>query len=159
MRRDPQPENDSRLQSAVLDALAGDGSGEGSVLPAEIGVGVRDGVVSLTGEVDSLMKRTRAERAAEDVPGVRSVANDITVRLSQDERRTDTDIASDALIALVADDRVPDKTIKPRVQDGWIWLVGEADDECQRRAATDAVEGIAGVKGVTNVVRLKQRRA
>jgi len=155
MHRDLQLENDSRLQSAVLDALAG----EGSVLTAEIGVGVRDGVVSLTGEVDSLVKRTRAERTVEGVPGVRSVANDIAVRLSRDERRTDTDIASDALNALEADDRVPDKTIKPRVQDGWIWLVGEADDDCQRRAARDAVEGIVGVKGVTNVVRLKQRRA
>jgi osmotically-inducible protein OsmY len=93
------------------------------------------------------------------MPGVRSVANDITVRLTQDQRRTDTDIASDAVNALVADDRVPDKTIKPRVQDAWIWLVGEADDDDERRAAAAAVEGIAGVKGVTNVVRLKQRRA
>jgi len=155
MRRDPQLEIDSRLQSAVLAALA-DG---GSLAPAEIGVGVRDGVVSLTGEVDSLMKRTRAERAVEGVQGVRSVANDITVRLSRDQRRTDSDIALDAVNALVADDRVPDKTIKPRVQDGWIWLVGEADDERQRRAAGQAVENIAGVKGVTNVVRLKRLRA
>jgi osmotically-inducible protein OsmY len=155
MRRDPQLEIDSRLQSAVLDALAR----EGSLLPAEIGVGVREGVVSLMGEVDSLIKRTRAERTVENLPGVRSVANDITVRLTQDQRRTDTDIASDAVNALVADDRVPDKTIKPRVQDAWIWLVGEADDDDERRAAAAAVEGIAGVKGVTNVVRLKQRRA
>jgi osmotically-inducible protein OsmY len=155
MRNDPQLEIDSRLQSAVLDALAG----EGSLLPAEIGVGVRDGVVSLTGEVDSLMKRTRAERTVENMPGVRTVANDITVRLNQDQRRTDTDIARDAVNALVADGDVPDKTIKPRVQDGWIWLVGEADDERQRRAAGRAVEEISGVKGVTNVVRLKRRRA
>jgi len=155
MRRDTRLEIDSRLQSAVLDALAG----EGSVLPAEIGVGVRDGVVSLMGEVDSLMKRTRVERTVESIPGVRSVANDITVRLAGDQRRSDTDIARDAVNALVADDRVPEKTIKPRVQDGWIWLVGEADDESQRRAASRAVEDIAGVKGVTNVVRLKQPRA
>jgi len=122
-------------------------------------VGVRDGVVTLMGEVDSLMKRTRAERTVEGVRGVRSVANDIAVRLAGDQRRTDTDIARDAVDALAADDRVPEKTLKPRVQDGWIWLVGEADDETQRCAAERAVEDIAGVKGVTNVVRLKQRRA
>lgn len=154
MSRDLRLEMDSRLQSAVLDAIAADGC----VAAAEIGVGVRDGVVSLTGEVDSLVKRTRSERAAEGVPGVRSVANDITVRLSPGERRTDGDIALDALNALVADEEVPDKTIKPRVQDGWIWLVGEADDEGQRSAAVRAVETIPGVKGVTNVVRMKQRR-
>ena len=155
MFREPQLNLDSRLQSAVLDALALDGC----VASADIGVGVREGVVSLTGEVDSLVKRTRAARAVEGVPGVRSVANDIAVRLRQDQRRTDSDIAHEAVSALVADDEVPDRTIKPRVQDGWIWLVGEADGEGQRRAAMRAVENIAGVKGVTNVVRLKQRRA
>ncbi|HEY2162946.1 MAG TPA: BON domain-containing protein [Gemmatimonadaceae bacterium] len=140
MLRDPQLQLDSRLQSAVLDALAVDDS----LAPAEIAVGVREGVVSLTGEVDSLVRRTRAARAVEGVPGMRSVANDITVRLNHDQRRTDTDIALDAVNALVADDTVPDKTIKPRVQDGWIWLIGEADDERQRRAAERAVEDIMG---------------
>jgi osmotically-inducible protein OsmY len=155
MFRDRQLDIDARLQAAVLDAIAADGCG-GS---AEIGVGAREGVVSLTGEVDSLVKRTRAARAAEGVRGVRSVANDITVRLNQDQRRTDADIACDAVNALVADDEVPEKTIKPRVQDGWIWLVGEADDERQTRAAARAVEAIAGVRGVTSVVRLKRHRA
>jgi osmotically-inducible protein OsmY len=155
MRSGTQLQADAQLQSAVLAALGADGD----VASTDIGVGVRDGVVSLTGEVDSLLKRTRARRAAEGVPGVRSVANDITVRLSQDHRRTDLDIADDALSALEADVEVPDKKIKPRVQDGWIWLVGEAEDERQRRAAERAVEGIAGAKGVTNVVRLKPSRA
>jgi osmotically-inducible protein OsmY len=155
MWRNRQLEMDSRLQSAVLDVLAADGC----LASAEMGVAVRDGVVSLTGEVDSLVKRTRAARAVEGVPGVRSLANDVTVRLTQDQRRTDNDIARDAISALVADDEVPDKTIKPRVQDGWIWLVGEADDERQRLAAGRAIEEIAGVKGVTNVVRLKRLRA
>ena len=155
MRSSSQLQGDAQLQSAVLGALGK----VGSLAPTDIGVGVRDGVVSLTGEVDSLLKRTRAGRAAEGVAGVRSVANDITVRLSQDHRRTDLDIAHDALSALEADVEVPDKTIKPRVQDAWIWLVGEAEDERQRRAAEHAVEGIAGAKGVTNVVRLKRSHA
>ena len=123
MRSSSQLQVDAQLQSAVLGALGADGS----FAPTDIGVGVRDGVVSLTGEVDSLLKRTRAGRAAEGVAGVRSVANDITVRLSLDHRRTDLDIAHDALRALEADVEVPDKTIKPRVQDAWIWLVGEAE--------------------------------
>lgn len=152
MQSRSQLQLDAQLQSAVLGALDADGS----CAPTDIGVAVSDGVVSLTGEVDSLLKRTRAGRAAEGVAGVRSVANDITVRLSQDHRRTDLDIAHDALSALEADVEVPDKTIKPRVQDAWIWLVGEAENERQRRAAESAVESIAGVKGVTSVVRLKR---
>lgn len=155
MRSDPQFESDSRLQSAVLAALGADHT----LTSAEIGVGVREGVVSLTGDVDSLMKRTRATRAVEAVPGVRAVANDITVRLTNDQRRTDQDIARDALSALEADVDVPDKTIKPYVQQAWIWLVGEAENECQRRAAERAVQEIAGIRGVRNVVRLKAPRA
>lgn len=155
MRSDPQLELDSRLQSAVLAALGADAN----LSSAEIGVGVREGVVSLSGEVDSLIKRTRAGRAAEAVSGVRAVANDITVRLSFDQRRTDLDIARDALSALEADDEVPDKTIKPYVEQGWIWLVGEADNDSQRHAAERAVQAIAGIRGVRNVVRLKARRA
>ena len=69
----------------------------------------------------------------------------------------DVDIAHAAVGALLWDTEVPDKTIKVRVQNGWVWLVGEADWHFQRRAAERAVENIAGVKGVTNIVRLKPR--
>jgi len=126
---------------------------------ADIAVAVRKGVVSLSGEVDSLQKRTTAAQLAESVPGVQSVANDIVVRFTGDRRRTDLEIAHDAVNALINDTDVPDKTIKVRVQDRWIWLVGEAETEHQRRAAELAVSTIPGIEGVSNVVRLKPLRA
>jgi osmotically-inducible protein OsmY len=155
MRSLPQLELDAQLQAAVLAAIGADDS----LSSAELGVGVREGVVSLTGNVDSLMKRTRAARVAEAVPGVRAIANDIAVRLSFDQRRMDFDIARDALSALEADVDVPDKTIKPYVQQAWIWLVGEAETESQRCAAERAVRDIDGIRGVRNVVRVKARPA
>jgi osmotically-inducible protein OsmY len=144
---------DSQLQADVLEALRADEH----IVASDIGVSARDGVVTLSGEVDSLTKRVAAGRAAEHVRGVRSIANELAVRLPQDRRRTDADIADDVVNALVWDTEVPDKTIKARVQDRWVWLVGEADWHYQRLAAERAVESIAGVKGVTNLVRIKWR--
>lgn len=141
---------DSQIQTEVIDAI----SRTDADLVTAIAVAVRAGVVSLDGEVPSLAKRTSAGHAASTIRGVVSVANDIVVRLPDDQRRTDVDIAEDAANALIRDTDVPDKTIKVRVQDRWIWLVGEAETEHQRRAAERAVENIAGVKGISNVVRL-----
>jgi osmotically-inducible protein OsmY len=141
---------DSQIQTEVIDAI----SRTDADLGPAIAVAVRAGVVSLDGEVPSLAKRTSAGHAASTIRGVVSVANDIVVHLPEDQRRTDVDIAEDAVNALIRDTDVPDKTIKVRVQDRWIWLVGEAETEHQRRAAEHAVENIAGVKGISNVVRL-----
>jgi osmotically-inducible protein OsmY len=141
---------DSQIQIEITDAI----SQIDANLATAIAVAVRAGVVSLDGEVSSLAKRTAAGHAASTIRGVVSVANDIVVRLPEDQRRTDVDIAEDAVDALIKDTDVPDKTIKVRVQDRWIWLVGEAETEHQRRAAEHAVENIPGVKGISNVVRL-----
>lgn len=145
---------DAQLQTDVIEAI---GRADPALATA-IGVAVRAGVVTLTGEVNALSTRTSVGRAASTVRGVVSVANDIVVRLPDDQRRTDVDIAEDAVDALIRDTDVPDKTIKVRVQDRWIWLVGEAETEHQRRAAERAVENIPGVKGISNIVRLVPHR-
>ena len=142
--------SDSELQAAVVERMRLDGR----LAPSDIGVAARDGVVTLNGEVDSLTKRVAAARAAEAVPGVIAVANDIDVRIPGDQRRSDVDIAHDLVEALMWDTDVPDKTIKARVQDQWVWLVGECEWAYQRAAAEHATEHIAGVKGIVNSVRV-----
>jgi len=72
--------------------------------------------------------------------------------------RRDVDIAHDAVNALISDADVPDKTIKVRVQDAWIWLLGHAESPHQREAAERAVRNVSGVKGVTDLVRLERAR-
>ena len=144
---------DSQLQADVLEELRADAR----VNPSEIAVAVKDGVVSLGGEVDTLSKRIAAGQDAERVHGVRAIVNDLRVHLSIDQRSSDSDIAHAAVNALLWDTEVPDKTVKVRVQNGWVWLVGEADWNYQRLAAERAIENIAGVKGVTNIVLLKPR--
>src|SRR5688572_8350458 len=94
---------DTQIQSDVLAELKWDAR----VQPNEIGVTVKDGVVTLTGWVDSYTKKWAAEEAAHRVRGVKAVANDIEVRLPSSSQRTDADIAQAAVRALEWDAFLP----------------------------------------------------
>jgi osmotically-inducible protein OsmY len=120
-------------------------------------VSVKDGVVALTGWVDSFVKKWAAERAAHRVHGVKAVANDIEVRLPTAAERTDPDLAAAAMHALEWDALVPSQNIHVTVTRGWVTLSGEVEWEYQRRAAERAVRRLSGVRGVTNQISLRPR--
>lgn len=117
-----------------------------------IGVGVKDGVVTLTGYIDSYASKLAAERAAERVYGVRAVANDIVVKF--DDERTDTDVAHDCLQALRQRVSVPPQ-VKLAVRYGHVTLEGTVAWMYQRIAAEDAIKPIRGVKGISNQIKLQ----
>jgi len=144
---------DAQIQSDVLAELKWDAR----VMPNEIGVTVKDGVVTLTGWVDSYTKRWVAEEAAHRVRGVKAVANDIEVRLSSGAERNDTDIAAAAARALEWDAFVPIDKIDVTVSKGWVTLKGEVEWQYQKQDAERAVGRLAGVKGVTNLIVVKPR--
>ena len=144
---------DAQIQSDVLAELKWDAR----VMPNEIGVTVKDGVVTLTGWVDSYTKRWVAEEAAHRVRGVKAVANDIEVRLSSGAERNDTDIAAAAARALEWDAFVPVDKIDVTVSKGWVTLKGEVEWQYQKQDAELAVGRLAGVKGVTNLIIVKPR--
>jgi osmotically-inducible protein OsmY len=118
---------------------------------------VKDGVVTLTGWVDSFIKKWAAERAALRVNGVQAVANDIEVRLAPDDERTDADIAEAATRVLQWDTGVPHDSVKVAVSKGWVTLQGEVEWQYQRYAAERAVRALAGVRGVTNLITVRPR--
>ena len=128
---------------------------EPSVKGAEIGVAVKDGVVTLTGYVDSFSEKWAAERATKRVSGVKAVAEEIEVRLPGLSERTDVDIARAAENALGWNVWVPKDRIKVIVERGWITLEGEVDRQYQRETAEDAVLHLTGVKGVSNHIMIK----
>ena len=131
------------LRDAVLEEIDDDPA----VHAWEIGVTAEDGVVTLTGTVESLAMKVAAERAVKRVEGVRSVANDLRVRARNE--RTDTDIARDAVHRLRNNVSIP-VTVKAVVRDGYITLDGTVSWLHQRAAAEIAVKYLAGVKGVSN---------
>ncbi len=145
---------DLQLQQDVLEEL----KFEPSIREEEIGVATKDGVVTLTGFVDSYVERFTAERTAERVGGVKAIADEIKVKLPGTHQRTDTEIAHAAVNALRWDVQVPDDRIKISVDAGWIALDGEADWQYQKRAAEDAVRNLTGVKGVSNLISVKPKK-
>src|ERR1700676_4136279 len=102
---------------------------------AAIGVRVKDGVVTLTGQVESYSEKLAAERAALRVAGVKAVANDLEVRLPGSSERTDEDIARAAVDALKWNVLVPEDRIKVKVSKGWVTVEGRVDWQYQKSAA------------------------
>ncbi|MCU1253066.1 MAG: Transport-associated protein [Edaphobacter sp.] len=140
---------DQEIQADVLAELRWDSS----IQANEIGVAVKDGVVTLTGTVDTYLKKWRAEEAAHRVAGVTAVANDITVRTLGE--RTDTDIAAAAVYALKWNSSVPADKIQVTVDKGWVTLKGEVEWQYQKEEAERAVRQLWGVKGVSNLIAVK----
>ncbi len=125
---------DEAIQTDVLEELKWDSR----VRPNEIGVAVKDGIVTLTGWVDSYLKKMAAEE-----------------RLPGSAERTDHDLAKAVLNALRWDAAIPTGKVDVTVSQGWVTLKGEVDYAFQKRDAERAVQHLAGVKGVTNLIVVK----
>jgi osmotically-inducible protein OsmY len=146
---------DTQLQQDVLAEL----KWQPSVHAAGIGVEVKDGVVTLSGEVSSFVEKWDAQRAAQRVAGVTALAIDLKVKLSAFGKRTDADIARSAQTALDWSTTLTPDSVKVMVEAGWITLSGDADWQYQKQAATDCVRRLSGVTGVSNQMAIKPKVA
>jgi osmotically-inducible protein OsmY len=145
--------HDHDLQQAVLAEL----SWEPSVTAAHIGVAANEGVVTLTGHVESFAEKHAAEIAARRVKGVKAVAEEIEVRLSFDTRRSDTEIAAAAIERLAWDVAIPRDAVTVKVENGWITLTGQVDWHYQQEAVEQDIRPLFGVVGVSNQTAIKPR--
>jgi osmotically-inducible protein OsmY len=141
---------DRELQLDVVDELRW----EPGVDATEIGVTVKDGVVTMKGTVDSYAEKWAAERAVKRVSGVKAIAEELEVKLPGESKRSDADIAQAAENALEWDVSVPEG-IKVTVENGFVTLEGEVDWQYQKTAAEDAVLYLTGVQGVDNEITVK----
>ena len=141
---------DAQLQKDVMDEI----KWEPCVTAAEIGVSVANGVVTLNGTVATYAEKWAAERAAQRVEGVKAIAEEIQIKPIGMHAKTDAEIAAAAATSLKAHVWVP-TDIQATVENGWVTLAGVVNWEFQKRAATDSVRFLAGVKGVSNKITLK----
>ena len=146
-------QTDEQIQREVQAELEWDAR----IRSTEIGVAVKDGVVTLTGWVDSYAKKLAAERAAHRVRGVKAVANEIEVLLPSSAERTDADIALEASRELAWEALVPADQIEVTVSRGIVTLRGEVSWEYERRAAERAVRRLSGVRNVVNFIKVRPR--
>ena len=144
--------NDSKIKEHVLDELMW----QPDIDETQIGVIVEDGVVTLTGVVNTYAKKIAAEKAIKNVKGVKAVADDIEVKYGTEYKKTDKEIAKAAVNALKWNASVPDDKVKIEVSDGWVYLSGELKWFYQKEAAKRSIENLLGVKKVVNNIILQQ---
>ena len=124
----------------------------------DVGIEVDDGVVTLSGTVDSWGKRYAAAEAAHRVRGVLDIANDIAVKTLGTPGRTDTEIAGAVRNALVWDVFVPDTRIRSTVSNGVVTLEGDVETWTQHDDAAKAVRNLSGVREMVNLIGIKAPR-
>jgi osmotically-inducible protein OsmY len=139
------------LQSDVQNAI----KWEPLLHAAEIGVTAQDGVVSLTGVVDSYAKKIEAENATKKVIGVKAIVENIEIKVPSSWAKSNLEIANAVIAALDYNWSVPKEKVTVKVEDGWVTLDGELHWNYQREAAKNSVNYLLGVKGVTNNIKIK----
>ena len=141
---------DSEIKRDVEDELKYDAG----VDSTDIGVAVKNGVVSLTGFVHSYSQKLQAEMDAKRVSGVMAVANDLEVRLASADSRPDPEIARDLVTQLKFELPYSHESIKSVVKNGWVTLEGDLEWNYQRTRAENTALRVKGVLGVSNHIKL-----
>lgn len=142
---------DDQIQKDVMEQL----KWEPFLKASEIGVAVKNGVVTLSGHVDSYPKKLAAENAAKKIAGVKAIAEDIEIGVSPAYNRSDTEIAEAVLNAIKWHTAVRDEKIKIKVENGIVKLEGEVEWEFQRQKIRSAIENISGVRSILNLISIK----
>jgi osmotically-inducible protein OsmY len=125
-----------------------------SVEQSQISVSVHEGIVTLRGTTSHFYEKSRAEKAAQRVSGVRAVVDELEVDLLGIHKKSDEEIARVALTALEGSYFVPTH-LKVLVNNGWVTINGEVDWRYQKNAAANAVRPLMGVCGVINNLAIK----
>ena len=142
--------SDKILRDAVVTELERDPE----VVAKHVSVTAIDGAITLGGHVMSSHEKHVAVRAAERIPAVRAVADDIEVRPPALHERADDEIAEEVAHLRGWGAQIPD-SVAAEVRDGRVILHGEVESASQRDAAESAVRRLTGVRVVDNLIKLK----
>lgn len=145
--------SDLQIQQDVINQL----NWEPFVKVSNVGVSVKNGIVTLAGQVDSFAQKVAAEKAVRKVAGVKAIAEDIQITVESGNKTSDTDIAAAVLYALKWHSAVPEEAIHIKVENGNVTLEGEVDWEYQRHSAKIAVTNLVGVCNVYNNMTVKPK--
>ena len=145
--------SDNQIQKDVMEQL----KWEPFLNASEIGVAVKNSIVTLSGQVDFYSKKLAAENAAKKIAGVKSIAEDIQIGVSPAYNKTDTEIAAAVLNALKWHSAVQEEKIKIKVENGNVKLEGEVEWEYQRTSAKTSIENLTGVRSVINFITVKPK--
>lgn len=126
--------------------------------PANVGVSVSEGVVTLSGEVRNYSERVGVNEATLRVAGVSTVVDDLVTRSSAKMSHDDIEVAKRVRERLDELDPAVPSTVQVSVRQGIVTLSGEVEWNSQREAAERAIERITGLRAVHNELRLARHR-
>ncbi len=135
------------IMEALKDMLGDD-------FAATITVSVKEGVVTLGGEVSTYAMEKSVRDIVESVPGVRAIVQDTEVKLSDSFIREDGQIAQSIISALDRNKSVPPGRVKATVKGGMVFLEGDVDQYSQKREAETTIQHIAAVRGIVNNIKV-----
>ncbi len=138
----PTTRDDMELAKAVNDAWLADPTADAYDLSAS----ADNGVVTLTGTVQSYAEKDLAERVARGVRGVTDIKNEITVEY--ETKRSDLEIENEIKTRLENDIRVDDQLVEVKVKDGDVTLSGTVGSLQEKTQAGSDARVVAGVKSV-----------
>lgn len=130
---------------------------EPSINASNVGVSVKQGVVTLSGHLDTYAEKYAVERSVQAVAGVKGIALELDVKLDPSHHRSDSDIVMAAERSFAWHVLVPTDRIQVIVEKGWVTLKGEVDWNYQRDEAEKLARALKGVVGVSNRITLKER--
>jgi osmotically-inducible protein OsmY len=145
---------DEEIQRQVIEELRWDSG----IADTDVGVAVRDGIVTLAGVVGTYAERLAAQEAAYRVAGVRDVANEIRVAVPGRHRRTDEDLARAVRHALEWNVVIPADAVRSSVSEGWVRLEGTVGSWRERLDAESVVRYLPGIKGGVNAIAIAPPR-
>ncbi len=128
-------------------------SARGISNPDNIQLEAKDGVVTISGAIPSLLAKERTTRIAESVRGVQSVINDMTV----DSTRSDSALVADVADAINNDPATDDFEISATVKNGTAILSGTVDSWQEKDLAATVVKGVKGVRDIENDITVNYK--
>jgi osmotically-inducible protein OsmY len=147
------PKTNSELLADVQEEL----EWERELDASHVAVTAVDGAVTLSGHVRSYYEKTRAVSVTERVSGVRAVADELEVRLAEEDVRDDTDLAESIAHLLSWHASLASEQLQARVEDGVVTLTGSVDWDVQSQEAERLVKRLVGVRSVENLISLRHR--
>ena len=140
--------NDSKLRKSVQDAI----NFKSLLNAASIVASANNGIITLSGTVDSYARKWRAEDAAKNVAGVKAIIDAIEIKPGNADDKIDLEITRKVLTALKLNFFVPANQVKVMVQCGHVTLSGEVYRPFQKEAALKTAANVAGVNILTDKI-------
>lgn len=128
---------------------------EPAVTASDIGVEVKDRVVTLSGHPSSYAAKLAAEHAAHRVDGVRAVVVEMAVCLPGHDVRTDEDIANIARSILRWTVGLHEDSVHVQVEHGHVLLTGAVDWAWQSQVAARVIGQLRGVTSMVNHIDVR----